>query len=131
MDDLIINGTDSSLHLHFDVKKNDLLLSGESRPENCSLFFNPILQWIKEYKVHLDNSPHELAVKVKFKLDYFNSTSAKFLTDFFLVLKEISKLDNVDLLAEWHYKSIDEEILESGQDFQEMTDLKLAFKPFD
>lgn len=131
MNDFIAEGTDSSLHLNFDVKNNNLLFSGESRPENCSLFFDPVIKWIDNYKSFLANSSHNLTLRVLFKLDYFNSTSAKFLTDIFLILKEMSLLHNVDLYVDWHYKSIDEEILESGEDFQEMVGLKLNFIPFD
>lgn len=131
MKNYIQEGTDSSLYINFNCESNHLIVSGESRPENCSLFFNPLLEWMKEYKDYLASSSANTNVTVSFKIDYFNSTSAKFLTDLFLLLKEIKALKNVDLTVEWHYKSIDEEILESGEDFQEIAGVKLDFLPFE
>lgn len=129
MNNLHINQTDSSLLIDFDVQKGELMLKGESRPENCSEFFNPISKWLENYKVLLAQGDNK-KVFIKFHLDYFNSTSAKYLTDIFLILKEIQTMSHVDLIIEWHYKSIDEEILESGEDFKVMSGVDMNFLPF-
>lgn len=81
---LEIKSTDSSLSVLMDAEKNHFVFEGESRPENCTYFFQPILQWLKSYKTMLVEQKETTVLKVDFKLDYFNSTSAKFITDIFI-----------------------------------------------
>lgn len=125
--------TDSSFEVLLDPEKNLIQVKGESRPENAPSFFDSIINWLEEYENSFSGNEKNDStdVKVVFNLDYFNSTSAKYLVDICLILSSISKIENISVNAEWYYKSIDEEIKESGEELTEMTGLELKMIPFD
>lgn len=136
MDNLKIEQTDSSFGVDFNYEKNILKFWGESRPENCLEFFAPILKWIDEYNNYLyyklnefKNSP--IKIDVEFKVDYFNSTSAKYIFDLLMGLQQITQYPNVSLQVNWYYKALDEDMLESGEEFSDMTGLNVNLVPID
>jgi hypothetical protein len=132
MEPLRIEQTESSFGIDFDHNTHTLTFKGESRPENSPVFFQPLMDWLNDYKNYLiylkDQS--EINVNVDFRVDYFNSTSAKFILDIIMMLKEISDLDNVNLVVNWHYRSMDEDMLESGEEFQDMTEMDIRLLPY-
>jgi hypothetical protein len=72
--DLIIEPTGTSFGVEFLFDQRLLRFSGDSYPENAFDFFNPLLQWIKILVNH-SRKP----VFVEFKVNYFNTSSSKFL----------------------------------------------------
>jgi hypothetical protein len=56
--------------------------------------------------------------KVVIELYYFNSSSAKFLFDFFEYLEETAEAGR-EILIQWCYRAEDDTMLEAGEDFQE------------
>jgi len=131
MEDLKIQPTDSSLAIDLDVKSSQFTFQGESRPENAPGFFDPVLNWLKSYKNSIERKENRIELKVIFKLDYFNSTSTKYIVDIVKILKTIGDSSMVDLDIKWYYKEIDEDIKESGIELSEWTDLKIDMIPFD
>ena len=93
MDSLIIEATEDSPKVVFDSTTNRFTISGESRPENAGKFYSPLINWIVSFEEILakrktDNNDETPLVFV-FRLDYFNSTTAKYIMDILLVLKDI------------------------------------------
>jgi len=133
MEKIDIAPTESSFQVLLDPEKNLIHIQGESRPENAPSFFDSIIKWLEAYKESFSRNKRTevIEVHVNFNLDYFNSTSAKYLVDICLILSSISKIENASVNAEWHYKSIDEEIKESGEELSEMTGLHLRMIPFE
>lgn len=131
MDNLKINKTESSLGVLLDSTQNILSFEGESRPENCQVFFEPILQWIVNYRNYLYYKINEfnsknINIEVIFRLDYFNSTSAKYILDIFLELKELKKQNSsVNVEIKWFYKTIDEDMKDCGEEFIAMSGLPI------
>ncbi len=65
---------------------------GESRPENVSEFYIPILVWFDEFDMELAKNQYSDKtdqLDFNFNFEYFNSISAKFILDIF---KKIGKL---------------------------------------
>jgi len=58
------------------------------------------------------------AFKVVIELYYFNSSSAKFLFDFFEYLEETAEAGR-NILVQWCYREEDDTMMEAGEDFQE------------
>lgn len=122
MDSLIIEATEDSPKVHFDTSSNRFTISGESRPENAGKFYSPVISWIVEYEQTLGQSP----LVFVFKLDYFNSTSAKYIMDILLVLKKFVD-DGHTVNIEWHYDKRDDDMLDAGNEFSDTVDLKFDF----
>lgn len=101
-------------------------ISGESRPEDARKFYAEVIDWLKNY-FSVFYSDKNLARKQQgmtfiFKMDYFNSTSAKFLHDIVGVLNQNFE-KGADIKIHWCYKSGDEDMKEAGEDFSEFAQL--------
>lgn len=129
MDSLIIEATEDSPSIIFDINSNRFKISGESRPENAGKFYTPIINWLMKFEEMLNTKDLKLAtdqLTFIFRLDYFNSTSAKYIMDIILILKNISAKGPI-MNIEWIYDSRDEDMLEVGKEFAEMSDLEFNF----
>lgn len=84
---------------------------GKSVPENATNFFNPVLNGLDMYSKNPVKS-----TTVDFHLEYFNTSSSKYLLDILMLLDSIYSEGN-DVKINWYYDENDEEILEVGQDF--------------
>jgi hypothetical protein len=108
MEDLFIKGTDSipsvSLQLNGDLK-----ITGRALPEDAAKFFVPIINWVREFYAE--------EIHIEINLDYFNTSVSKQLIDFF---KIIEKKSVKAVKVKWMYEEGDEEMLESGEIYQEL-----------
>ena len=69
-----------------DAKKNTFQISGKVLPEDGNVFFEPILNWVAEY-VKKPNSLTEFY----FRLDYYNSSTARMITKIIVQLEKIQR----------------------------------------
>ena len=130
MEPLIIQGTESSPEIMFDASANRFTISGKSRPENTGQFYAPVINWISEFEKILSDRKHKNTANTApvfvFKLEYFNSTSAKHLAEIILLLKSfVVKGYNINI--EWHFAKFDDDMLDTGKEFSTMADLKFDF----
>lgn len=130
MKPLRIEATEFTPLVIFDPEINCFEISGESRPENAGKFFSEILDWLDQYynlrywkDKKFSDGPE---VAFEFKLEYFNSTSAKFILDILLKLESFRK-DNVKIKVVWYYDEPDIDMKESGEEFAEMTNIPFEF----
>jgi len=131
MDALIIEGTEFTPDVVMDPGSNRFEMSGESRPENASKFYEAILNWMDNYhslrywrdSKFDDNSNSTV---FEFRLDYFNSTSAKFILD---ILKKIEtfRKDDMNVTVKWYYEELDIDMKESGEEFASMTGIPFEY----
>ncbi|HIA11252.1 MAG TPA: DUF1987 domain-containing protein [Flavobacteriales bacterium] len=131
MDALIIEGTEFTPDVVMDPGSNRFEMSGESRPENASKFYEAILNWMDNYhslrywrdSKFDDNSNSTV---FEFRLEYFNSTSAKFILD---ILKkiEIFRKDDMNVTVKWYYEELDIDMKESGEEFASMTGIPFEY----
>jgi hypothetical protein len=130
MNKLIIEPTEDSPGIILDAENNKYEFSGESRPENAAKFYAPINKWFEEFDALLyfykDNGTNISPMVFKFRFEYFNSTSAKYIMD---ILKKIEKLYDQDypLEIEWHHDSFDEDMLDAGKEFGKLVKVPLNF----
>lgn len=130
MKSLIIEGTEDSPSVKFDVNEGRFVISGKSRPENTGKFFNPLINWINEFYETMPAQTDQLAdnstIVFVFKLDYFNSISAKYILDIIFALQGfVSKGNKISI--EWHSAKLDVDMIETGKEFSNMVNLKFDF----
>jgi hypothetical protein len=96
-------------------------IKGRSIHENVTDFFEPIEDWISEYIT----VPAEIT-SVDMNLEYFNSASAKV---FIHILQKITyvTLKHKKFIFNWYYEDGDEDILERGEYFASILDVKINF----
>jgi len=89
------------------------LIRGECYPENISEWSDPVLKALEDC---VGNDESEFVVDIE--LYYFNSSSAKFLFDFFEFLEESAE-GGKSIAINWRYRAEDDTMQEAGEDFQE------------
>lgn len=128
MKELFIAQTTNSPKVEFDPHKSRFEISGESRPENVSTFFKPILEWIAEFEIALKSSTKDINTpfEFNFNFDYFNSTSAKYILDF---CKKIGLLyaQGHPIHVRWYYEEDDEDMLEVGKEMARMAKINFEY----
>jgi len=113
---LIIEAKEDTPKVIFDVAKKLFEISARSLPENAIGFYEPVFIWLNEYS----SAPLDLTV-FDFKLEYFNTASAKQLAKILLILESIAKKNKV--VINWYYKKEDADMLASGTRFSKLIDL--------
>lgn len=93
-------------------------IKGRSIHENVTDFFEPIEDWISEYIT----VPAEIT-SVDMNLEYFNSASAKV---FIHILQKITyvTLKHKKFIFNWYYEDGDDDILERGEYFASVLDVR-------
>lgn len=120
MNILNLEGTEDTPKIIFDNQNKVYEISGRSLPEDSAEFFQPVLDWLNEYK---DGPDAETAFQ--FKLEYFNTASSK------LILDILSKLEEVEgAKVTWYYHEDDEDMEEAGEEFSELVDVPFEFKTY-
>ena len=99
-------------------------MEGNSRPENVRDFYYPIIDTLKKYfenlvEKNLKDSFNENGMKFNFKLDYFNSSSAKFISDILVIVKKFVD-EGFDIKIYWYFEESDEDMKDVGDDFSDM-----------
>jgi hypothetical protein len=127
MEELKIEPTEKSPRVYFDPDNQKFELEGNSRPEDVRNFYFPIIEKLRKYFDNiLENGNLELyqdnPVKFIFKLEYFNSSSAKFISDIFVLIGNYSK-KGINVKIYWYFDEGDEDMMEVGEDFSEMIDI--------
>ncbi len=97
------------------------LLKGISTPENVQSFFQPIIDWLEEYKK--TNPP---SINFIMEMDYLNSSSSKVLIRMLSILNTF-KSSGTQLILTWRYDEGDEDMLEVGKDLQHGSKSEMVF----
>ena len=123
--------TDYSPEINFDPDNHTLTIAGYSRPENVRTFYYPVLEWLESYHQEVLNKTDksvftEKPINLTMKMNYFNSSSAKFLLD---VIVEVHKyhLEGYNVKINWYYDEGDDDMLETGEDLSDMIDFPFSF----
>jgi hypothetical protein len=100
--------------------------TGESRPENVRSFYLPILQWLEKFADEQNGKGGDRPLEVNFNLEYFNSTSAKYILDIFKIFNTIKKAGTT-LRVIWHYEEDDEDMYEVGMEMARMSGIDFEY----
>jgi len=116
MTPLIIEPTADTPKIHFDATKGYFEIANLSLPEDAVEFYKPVMAWLNEYK----ENPNSLTV-FNFNLEYFNTASSKQIIQILLLLENMHKTNKV--LIKWHYKDIDEDMQDLGEEYDDIIDV--------
>jgi hypothetical protein len=115
MKDLSLEGSAKTPTIDF-KSEGELLIKGRSIPENSIEFYKPLIDWISEYS---DNPKGQTLVNIQ--LEYFNTSSSKCILD---VFKKLESISESEVSIKWFYEEDDEDMLEAGEDYEAIIDLK-------
>lgn len=122
LDPLNIEKQEDTPSIILDKDKGVFEIGHRSLPENAIVFYEPVIKWLNEYK----NEPLENTI-FNFKLEYFNTASAKQLAKILLILQEIAQHHN--LVVHWYYLKDDTDMYATGIRFSKL--LKIPFEFFE
>jgi len=115
MENLYLAATADSPEVDFRFDTNELMLKGESYPENAAAFYSGIIKRLKDY---LAGCGEGTVVTVDIALIYFNSSSTKMLFAFFDSLNAAAKR-GVRVVLNWHHDPEDDTIGDFGGELRD------------
>ncbi len=131
MKKLYISPTPTTPEVSFSPEDDIYFIRGNSSPEDVRALYYPVIQWVKDLtssiinrkniKYSIDN-PLILTVD----LDYFNSSSAKFLFDIFNELKQL-KPAGIPVKIEWHHDREDLDMRDAGNDISSLVGMEFHY----
>ncbi len=104
-----------------DSEHNEYLIEGHSYPENSSTFYEPIINWLKDF-IHTGNN--EFLFKIK--LLYLNTSSTKAMFYIFDLLEDAFQ-NGQDIKINWLYDHENEMAKETGEELLEDLSLPYSF----
>lgn len=113
----ILEPTQKTPGIYIDESSCLLYIAGRLIPENPEVFFEKLHT---QYALFFSESKRKI---LKFDLEYFNTGAARYLYKFFTSIKDASNLS-----ITWVYETDDEDIFESGKEFENLTGLKFDFE---
>ena len=131
MEPLIIEATEKTPGIILDPYHDLFEISGISRPENASEFYIPVINWLIEFeKEVLDRKAIKFDKKhplnFKLKMNYFNSSSAKFLYDVMSKLVEFHKKGHIIRIL-WSFEKDDDDMKYAGEEMSELIEVPFQF----
>ena len=117
MEALRYEQTDDSPEVILDQEGQRFEISGKSLPEDVVDFYQPVLNWLNEYR----KSPNP-RTEFSFRLIYFNTASSKLILDILMILEEMAE-EGHEILVKWLSLTSDEDMQEAGREYEEMVDV--------
>ncbi len=118
---LHIDRTDTSPQIDLDLDNGLLEFIGRSLPHNSEQFYGRVYRWLEEY---LEEPHHHTTVNMR--LDYLDTSSSKHLYNIFRRLDAMNERGQ-QVQVNWHYETGDEEMAETGKDYQSLFKLDFQF----
>jgi len=133
MNKMHIRPGEVSPEIFFSPQENIFFIKGISAPEDVRGLYYPVVDWLRAFTDEVVNGSCTLFGKqnpliFRIELEYFNSSSAKFLYDIFFTLKNLTSAD-VPVVVEWCYDEEDVEMIEAGEDIAELAGMDFKYIP--
>jgi hypothetical protein len=109
MEDLFIKGTESVPMVSFKTN-GEIKLEGRALVEDAFKFFQPLINWVKEFNGD--------EINIEINLEYFNTSVSKQLLDLFRTID--SNPNNRTVNVKWLYEEGDDEMQESGEIYEDL-----------
>ena len=107
--------------VHFNAETGNCEISGESYLDDTAEFYEPIINWIKEY-IEKVNKP----LRFNFNLDYFNSSSYKRLYEILILLKDYELMGG-QVSVNWYFSEDEHELVEEVDDLKVSTNININY----
>ena len=129
MKSFLHKATDLTPEIILSPAENRFIIAGKSAPEDVRGLYYPVIEWMQEFVAEIKrghNYTDANPLRLKLDLEYFNSSSAKFLFDIFGHLKEMSN-EGIPVDIEWHYDEEDTDLREAGEDLALLAELQFRY----
>ncbi|MCK4699524.1 MAG: DUF1987 domain-containing protein [Bacteroidales bacterium] len=131
MEPLIIKATKVTPEIILDPYNDNFEISGISRPENVREFYDPVINWLIEFeKEVLDRNAIKFdknhPLNFNLKMNYFNSSSAKFLYDVMGKLVRFHKKGHLIRIL-WYFEEEDDDMRYAGEEMSELLEVPFQF----
>jgi hypothetical protein len=124
-EEVYIKGSVETPEVVLNKKDGVLKFSGRSMPEDAKEFYTPLIDWVSQYA----ENPAP-ATRVVFSYEYFNTSSSKMIMELIESVKKIGEKDQ-QLTVEWHYLEDDDDMLEAGEDYEEITGIEFQYQSYE
>lgn len=114
---LDIKATPDTPRVILDPENDIFEISGRSLPENVVTFYQPVLDWLDEYRPQPAKK-----MEFVFKYIYFNTATSKLVQDILLRLESLNGSGHA-VSVQWYYEQDDEDMYDLGEEFRESVDL--------
>ncbi|MCB0773239.1 MAG: SiaC family regulatory phosphoprotein [Flavobacteriales bacterium] len=116
-----IGGTPTSPEVEMDLESGTIDIVGRSLPANSEQFYGRVYRWLEEYlKTPCDRTT------VNMRLDYMDTSSTKHFYNIFDRLREVNAQGR-SVEVNWHFETGDEEMAETGKDYQLLFPMRFNF----
>ena len=120
MNNLLIESTKKTPDVAFNIDGR-MRISGRSIPEDASKFYDDLFEWVYYY---CQNPPESTTMDIE--LEYFNSGSSKAILEILRALVDTAKKGK-QISINWYYEEGDDDILERGEYYESILDVKFNF----
>ncbi len=120
MSPLIIELTDDTPKLVFDIENDFFEISGRSLPEDSVNYYAPVIEWVKNYI----QSPKQESNFV-FHFEYISTSSTKQLIKLFFLIEELAKTKTVNVI--WKFDKDDDDMMQTGKRLQKLTSMQFNY----
>ncbi len=131
MNKFIHHATETTPDIYFSPEENRFEIKGKSAPEDVRGLYYPVVEWMTAFVAWVKENNHftdSRPLVFKVDLEYFNSSSAKFLFDILNQLKDLSH-EGVPVIIEWYYDSEDSDLREAGEDLSLLCEIEFSYCP--
>jgi hypothetical protein len=115
--------TEKTPSINFDLNKGELIISGNSIPENPIEFYEPLIKIIDNYILE----PKQLT-NITFRMNYINTSSSRLILDIIKKFEAINKNSN-NVIISWIYEYDDQDMEDAGHDYQSLINLNFNLVP--
>lgn len=120
MQPLVIKNTIRTAGVDFNPSTGTLVIYGNSIPENSDGYFQPLHDWIEQFRNEYNGT-----VKFRVFMTYFNTATIRHIIS---MMKRLIHYYGDKLVIEWAYERGDEEIRDRGQDISEVVKFNFVFE---
>ncbi len=113
MNDIRIDGSQSTPAITADARQGLLRMVGESYPENAYELFGPVFDWVEAF-LEVGSRP----LRVELELVYLNTSSIKAVMDVFDMLENAHQTER-EVSVYWFYDEANERVGELAEEFRE------------
>ena len=118
---MTIEPTRVTPQVYLDAERGILSFKGRSSPSASLEFYYPIMSGIDRLF-----AAGSMSLTANFAMEYFNTSSSKCLFD---ILKRLAQFEaqGVDVEINWFYEEADEDMKETGEDFEELIGMEFNY----
>lgn len=110
MENLIIEGNETTPYVRFDTQKGEFKMGGVAIPEDIRELYFPIKSWLANYSI--SNSANGA---FEFYFEYLNTAATKMIYEMCNLINKISSVRN-GVSIKWFYQRGDTEMYEIGEE---------------